>query len=72
MQKRRLHLSKKDKKIAGVCGGIAEHFDFDPTLVRIIWVLLTIMTSTIGLMGVLIYIVCWAVMPMDDEYEDLR
>ena len=72
MQKRRLHLSKKDKKIAGVFGGIAEHFDFDPTLVRIIWVLLTIMTSTIGLMGVLIYIVCWADMPMDDEYEDLR
>jgi phage shock protein C len=69
MQKK-LHLSSKDKKIAGVCGGIAEYFDFDPTLVRILWVLLSLIG--IGFPGILIYIVCWAIMPIHDEYRDLR
>ena len=34
--------------------------------------LLTIMTSAVGFMGILIYIVCWAVMPIDDGFQDLR
>jgi phage shock protein C len=70
MMQKRLHLSTRDKKIAGVCGGIAEYFDFDPTLVRILWVLLTLMST--GFPGFLLYIICWAVMPVDDEYRDLR
>ncbi len=60
---KKLHLSSTDKKVAGVCGGIAEYFNFDPTLVRIIWVLLCLMGFSIP---VIIYIVCWAVMPVDD------
>lgn len=37
MNGKRLYLSKKDKKICGVCGGIAEYFGIDPTIIRLIW-----------------------------------
>ena len=36
---KRLHKSESDKKICGVCGGIAEYFDIDPTLVRLAWII---------------------------------
>lgn len=38
MEVKKLYLSKKDKKIAGVCGGIAEYFDVDSTLIRVLFV----------------------------------
>ncbi|HEX9829774.1 MAG TPA: PspC domain-containing protein, partial [Bacteroidota bacterium] len=39
---KRLYRSRTNKVIAGVCGGVAEYLDMDPTLVRIVWVLFTI------------------------------
>ncbi len=57
MQKR-LYLSRADKKLAGVCGGIAEYFDIDSTLVRLMWVFLTFAGGS----GLLIYIVAAIVM----------
>lgn len=71
MQKK-LYLSSKDKKIAGVCGGIAKYCDIDSTLVRILWVLISIFTGIGIFLGVVIYIIFWAIMPMDDEYRDMR
>ena len=68
MPPKKLHLSSRDKKIAGVCGGIAEYFEFDPTLVRVIWALLLLMGYGVPLV---IYIICWAVMPMDDADREL-
>ncbi len=59
MEHKKLYLSN-DKKIAGVCGGIAEYFDSDPTMIRIIYLLATIFTA---FSGVLIYLILWAVMP---------
>jgi phage shock protein PspC (stress-responsive transcriptional regulator) len=56
---KRLYRSRSDRKIAGVCGGIAEHFGWDPTLVRLGWVVLTLMGGS----GVLIYLILWLVMP---------
>jgi len=56
---KRLHRSLTDKKIAGVCGGLAEYLGWDPTLVRLLWVVLTLLGGS----GVLIYIVLWIVMP---------
>ena len=49
-----------DKVFAGVCGGLAEYFDFDPVLVRVAYASLTIFTA---FCGVLLYIVLWIVMP---------
>ncbi|NLJ88382.1 MAG: PspC domain-containing protein [Epulopiscium sp.] len=69
MQKK-LCLSNRDKKLAGVCGGIAEYFDLDSTLVRILWVLVCLMMSIVP--GIIVYLVCWALMPMKDDYKDMR
>ena len=56
---RRLTLSVKDKKIAGVCGGIAEYFGVDPTLVRVITVVLALLFGG----GLLAYLLAWVIMP---------
>lgn len=50
-----------DKKLAGVCGGIAEYFDADPTIIRIVYVVLTLFTSCFP--GVLLYIIFMFLMP---------
>lgn len=51
--------------IAGVCGGIAEWFGWDPTLVRIGYVILSIFSAAFP--GILVYLILWAVMPPPDE-----
>jgi phage shock protein C len=60
---KRLALSSYDKKIAGVCGGLADYFNVDATLVRAVFVLLLLA----GGPGALIYLALWLVMPKDDE-----
>jgi phage shock protein PspC (stress-responsive transcriptional regulator) len=60
MQKK-LYLSDTDKKIAGVCGGIAEYFDIDSTLVRLAWIFLLFPTAFVG--GVIAYFLAAAVIP---------
>ena len=60
MQKR-LHRSRTEKMIAGVCGGVAEYLEVDPTLVRVVWVLITLL----GGAGLLLYLILWIVMPLD-------
>lgn len=50
-----------DKKLAGVCAGLAEYFDLDPTLVRVAYAFLTVFSA--GFPGVLLYIVLAIVMP---------
>jgi phage shock protein C len=59
---KRLMRSSTDKKIAGVCAGIADYFDWDPTLVRVLWVLLVLMPVPI-FPGIIGYIVAWIVIP---------
>lgn len=56
---KKLRKSATDRKIAGVCGGIAEYFDVDPTAVRLAWVLV----SCIGGSGLLAYIIAAIIMP---------
>lgn len=58
MQKR-LVRDSKNKKIAGVCAGIANYFDVDPTLIRVLWVILIFGFGS----GIFAYIVCWLIMP---------
>lgn len=60
---RRLMRSATDQKVAGVCGGIAEYFRVDPTAVRLLWAILTVIPGAI-LGGVVAYIVAWIVMPV--------
>lgn len=49
-----------DRKIAGVCGGIARYFDWDPTIVRVVYTLLTVFTA---FSGVIVYLILALVMP---------
>ena len=58
---KRLIRSRKERMIAGVCGGLAEYFNMDPTLVRIIYVLVSILS--IAFPGILVYIVLWLIIP---------
>lgn len=52
---KRLYLSDTDKKIAGVCGGIAEYLRVDSTMIRLSWIIVTIVTGVFpGLLGYLI------------------
>ena len=57
---KKIYLSK-DKKIAGVCGGIAEYFDVDPTIIRLTWVFLTLFTMFFP--GIIAYIIAAIVIP---------
>jgi len=54
-----------NKIIAGVCGGIAEYFKWDPTVVRIAYVLVSILSTAFP--GILVYIILWIVMPPADS-----
>lgn len=57
--KKRLYRSKKDKMLAGICGGLAEYFDVDPSLVRLATVLLCLYAGT----GLLVYIIAAVIIP---------
>ncbi len=58
----RLSRPMQEAKIAGVCAGVARYLGVDVSLVRILWVVLSIYPP---LIGVVVYIVCWVVMPKD-------
>jgi phage shock protein PspC (stress-responsive transcriptional regulator) len=59
---KQLTLSATDKKLGGVCGGIAEYLDVDPTIVRLIWVALSVVPGGfIG--GALAYFLAWMIIP---------
>ncbi len=57
---KRLMRSTKDKILGGVCGGIAEHYGWDPTLVRLGWIVLSLIWGV----GILLYIIAWLIMPV--------
>ncbi len=58
---KRLQRSRTEKMIGGVCGGLAEYFSVDPTIVRILWVLITLL----GGAGIILYVVLWVIMPLE-------
>ncbi len=61
--KKRLYKSRTEKKLGGVCGGIAMYFEIDPTLVRLAWVAFTILGGS----GILAYIIALIVIPEEME-----
>ena len=56
-----LHRSREHKMIAGVCGGLAEWLGWDPTVVRILYVLASILS--VAFPGILVYLALWFLMP---------
>lgn len=65
---KKLYRSKTERKLAGVCGGIAVYFNIDPTIVRLIWAFVSLMSASVP--GILIYVICALVIPDEpDAYE---
>ena len=62
-REKRLHRSRTEKMVGGVCGGLAEYFRVDPTIVRVIWVALTILP--IPGSAILAYLILWIVVPQE-------
>ena len=60
---KRLYRSRTDRKIAGVCGGLAKYFGWDPVIPRIVFVALFLGAGT----GLLAYLICWLVIPMEPQ-----
>jgi phage shock protein C len=61
----RLRRSRSNKMIAGVLGGLAKYFGFDPTLARVLYVILSVVS--VAFPGILVYIILWIIMPEEEE-----
>ncbi len=57
----RLYRSRTERKIAGVCGGLATYFDIDPVIIRLLWLLFVFF----GGAGIVMYVVGWLVIPLE-------
>ena len=68
MNNKKLYRSIADKKLCGVCGGIAEYFDLDPTVIRLLWVVMTLFTAAFP--GVLAYIICALIVPQQNQLPE--
>jgi len=63
----RLYRSETNKVIAGVCGGLGDYFNIDPTIIRIIFVIITIFGGS----GILIYIILWLIIPSESSVRQI-
>lgn len=61
-ERKRLYKSRNNKMICGVCAGIADYFNIDPSIVRVLWAVLALAADT----GVLAYIACAIILPEGD------
>ncbi len=61
----RLYRSNKDKILAGVCGGLGEYFKVDPVIVRLLWVVFSLVYGV----GILIYIIAWIIVPVNPNQK---
>ena len=63
MQTRKLYRSQTEKILGGVCGGLAEYFNIDPTLVRLVFILLMLTPFH----GLVLYIILWIITPTENH-----
>lgn len=57
---KRLYRSKKNKMVGGVCAGLGEHLDVDPSIIRLVWVIVTLLSFGFG---IIVYLVAWIIVP---------
>lgn len=65
MSEKKLRRSRQNRMIAGVVGGLAEYYDLDVTVLRIIYVLVSIFSAAFP--GIIVYLILWAIMPPAEE-----
>lgn len=63
----RLTRSSDDNIIGGVCGGVAQYFDIDPTIIRIVFASTAVFTAIFPFL--VLYIIAWIVIPEEDPYD---
>jgi phage shock protein C len=59
MEPKRIYRSRKERWVAGVCGGLGDYLNLDPALMRLLWVIFTLF----GGAGLLVYIIAWIIIP---------
>ena len=64
MSNKKLYKIEEGRKIEGVCGGLAEYLNVDPTLIRVIWALVTLGSAGVGLIA---YVICAVIIPKKSE-----
>lgn len=64
---KKLYKSKTDKKIDGVCGGVAKYLNIDSSAVRAVWAIVTLFTVGVGILA---YIACAVIIPVEPDYID--
>lgn len=65
---KRLYRSRTNVKISGVCGGIGEYFNIDSTLIRLLWILISLFSGVF--LGAIVYAICVYVIPIDTGVID--
>lgn len=65
---KKLFRSKTDRQLAGVCGGIAAYFNIDSTTVRVIWAVISFLSTSIP--GILVYVICAFIIPEEPDSYD--
>ena len=60
---KKLYRSIMDKKLCGVCGGLGDYFDIDPTVIRVAWILFALLGGS----GLLAYLICAIVIPQQNQ-----
>lgn len=65
---KKLFRSKTDRQISGVCGGIANYFNIDATIIRLVWIFVSVVST--GVPGILIYFICALVIPEEPDFYD--
>lgn len=56
---RKLYRSTSNRQVAGVCGGLAEYFNLDPTLIRVLFIILAVLGGS----GLILYVAMWIIVP---------
>jgi len=62
---KRLYRSGKERVLGGVCGGVGEYFNIDPTIVRLLWILLIFAFGA----GILFYLIAWLIVPRNPKQK---
>jgi phage shock protein C len=61
---KRLYRSRKDRIVGGVCGGLAGHIDVDPGIIRLVWIVVSLISLGTGL---IVYLAAWIIIPESSE-----
>ncbi len=69
MTMRKIYRSKKDKMIAGICGGLGEMFEIDPTLIRLGLVFIGLATGVLPF--IIAYVIGWIIIPINPENDEI-